>query len=88
MLFIYLNYSLRHHRNMSILPCSTVMIYSLYRKKNKHADCHTAFDSILLSHIGYIQMNLIIRQRISKNGILLAFLLLTFCKRTSTMLVF
>lgn len=35
MLFIYLNYSLRHHRNMSILPCSTVMIYSLYRKKKQ-----------------------------------------------------
>lgn len=71
------------------------MIYSLYRKiKTNMQIAALLFHSVLLSHVGYIQTNLIIRQRISekkkkkKKGILLAFPSLTFCKRTSTTLVF
>lgn len=43
------------------------MIYSLYRKIKTNMQIATLlFDSVLLSHVGYIQTNLIIRQRISR----------------------
>lgn len=51
-------------------------------KKRKHADCHTAFDrDSLLSQIG--KSKSVKYEKLLKNVILL-----TFCKRKSTMSVF
>ncbi len=60
---------------------------TVYTQNRKHANCHVAFDSDrLLSQFG--KSKFINYKKLLKNPILLSFLLLTMCKRKSTLSVF
>lgn len=56
MLIIYLDYLLRHHRNMSIFTmlCSDDLQF-IQKTKKKHADCHVALDGDTSVHPNELQ---------------------------------